>query len=135
MRAVWLMFAGAFLSLANIAAGWSWALVDADLRIGSSGRQGIDWSQASVWLGVPAAVTIVLMTAAIRRSMALLWVGAVAMAFLFVPCGGALLIDQAGMVDRAGLAPWGWAAHVIGMFLALPAVVMALWLSRRGNRH
>ncbi|SCG80143.1 Phage integrase family protein [Micromonospora echinaurantiaca] len=62
--------------------------------------------------------------------MALLWVGAVAMGLLVVPCGGALLIERAGMVDGAVLAPWGWAAQVIGMFLALPAVVLALWLQR-----
>jgi hypothetical protein len=128
------MFAGALLSLANIAAGWSWALLDADSRIGI-GPRGIDWSQASVWLGVPTAVTIVLMTAAIRRSRALMWVGAVAMGLLFVPCGGALLMQQAGMgPDGVGLAPWAVAAHLIGMFLALPAVVMALWLHQRDSR-
>jgi hypothetical protein len=134
MRAVWFMFAGAFLSLANIATGWSWALVDADLRIGSSGPQGIDWGQASVLLGVPAAVTVVLTAAATRRSRALLWVGAVAMGLLFIPCGGALLIDRARMLDGAGLAPWAWAAHLIGMFLALPAVIAALWVCQRDTR-
>lgn len=134
MRTAWFMFAGAFLSLANIAAGWSWALVDADLRSISSGPQGVDWGQVSVLLGVPAAVTIVLTAAAVRRSRALLWVGAVAMGLLFVPCGGALLIDRARMIDGAGLAPWAWVAHLIGMFLALPAVIMALWLYQRDTR-
>jgi hypothetical protein len=134
MRAVWFTYAGAFLSLSNIAAGWSWALFDAELRLGDSGPQGIDWVQASVWLGVPAAVTIVLMAAAICRSRALLWVGAVAMAMLFIPCGGALLIDRARVIDGAGLAPWGWAAHLIGMCLALPAVITALWLYQRDTR-
>ena len=134
MRAVWFMFAGAFLSLANIAAGWSWTLVDADLRSISSGPQGVDWGQASVWLGVPAAVTIVLTAAAIRRSRALLWVGAVAMGLLFIPCGGALLADRARMVDGAGLPPWAWAAHLIGMFLALPTVITALWLHQPDTR-
>ncbi|MEU7867118.1 hypothetical protein [Dactylosporangium sp. NPDC049140] len=134
MRAVWFMVAGAFLSLANIAAGWSWTLVDADLRSISSGPQGVDWGQASVWLGVPAAVTIVLTAAAIRRSRALLWVGAVAMGLLFIPCGGVLLADRAQMVDAAGLPPWAWAAHLIGMFLALPTVITALWLHQPGTR-
>ncbi|MEU9513283.1 hypothetical protein [Micromonospora sp. NPDC048169] len=36
------MSAGAFLSLANIAAGWGWVLVDADLRLMTSAPQGID---------------------------------------------------------------------------------------------
>ncbi|MET8353639.1 MULTISPECIES: hypothetical protein [unclassified Micromonospora] len=134
MRAVWFMWAGSFLSLANIAAGWSWALADADLRVGTSAPQGIDWSQASALLGVPAAVTVVLMTATIRRSLALLWVGAVAMGLLFIPCGWALLIDHAGM-DGASLAPWAWAAHLIAIFLALPTVVIAPWLHGRDTRH
>lgn len=129
------MFAGAFLSLANIAAGWSWALVDADLRIGSSGPQGVAWGQASALLGVPAAVTIVLTAAAIRRSSALLRVSAVAMGLLLIPCGGALFIDRARLIDGAGFAPWAWAAHLIGMFLALPAVITALWLLRRHPTH
>lgn len=134
MRAVWLMFAGALLSLANIAAGWSWVLVDADLHLASSGPQSFDWSPASVWVGVPAAVTLVLLVAAFRRSTALLWVGAVAMVLLLVPSGGTLLADQSGMIDGAGLAPWAWAAHLIGMFLALPAVVVALWLHGHDSR-
>ncbi|MEH1057379.1 hypothetical protein V6U89_19515 [Micromonospora sp. CPCC 206171] len=134
MRAVWLMEAGAILSLANVAAGWSWALADADLRIGTSAPPGIDWSQASVLLGVPATVTLVLVTAAVRRSMALLRVGAVAMGLLFIACGWALLIDHAGM-DGARLAPWAWAAHLIAMFLGLPTVLIALWLHHRDSRH
>lgn len=129
------MWAGAFLSLANIAAGWSWALIDADLRLMTSAPQGIDWSQASVLLGVPAAVSVVLMTAAIRRSMALLSVGAVVMGVLFIPCGGlALFIDHKGM-DGASLDSWALAAHLVGMFLALPTVVIAGWLHCRDSRH
>jgi hypothetical protein len=135
MRAVWFMVAGAFLSLANIAAGWSWALVDADSRNGYAGPQGIDWSWASVWLGVPTSVTIVLIAATVRRSRALLWVAAIVMGILFVPCGGVLLMHQAGKgPDGAGLAPWGLAAHLIGMFLALPTVVVALCLPQRSPR-
>ncbi|MBO4139699.1 hypothetical protein J5U46_05955 [Micromonospora tulbaghiae] len=133
MRAVWFMWAGAFLSLANVAAGWGWALVDADLRLMTSAPQGIDWSQTSVWLGVPAALSVVLMTAAIRRSMALLSVGAVMMGVLFVPCGAwALFINHKGM-DGANLDSWAVAAHLVGMFLALPVVVIAGWLHCRDS--
>ncbi|SIN32766.1 hypothetical protein SAMN04489832_5437 [Micromonospora cremea] len=85
-------------------------------------------------LGVPAAVTVVLTAAAVRRSLALLWAGAVAMGLLFIPCGWALLIDHAGM-DGTSLAPWAWAAHLIAMFLALPTVVIAPWLQGRDSRH
>jgi hypothetical protein len=129
------MFAGALLSLAFVAAGWSWVLVDADLRIATSGPQGPDWGQASVLLGVPAAVTIVLTAAAVRRSRGLLWVGTVALGLLSVPCGGALLVDRARMIDGAGLAPWAWAAHLAGMLLALPAAATALWLGRGGRQE
>ncbi|MFE9694778.1 hypothetical protein [Micromonospora sp. NPDC005806] len=134
VRAVWFMWTGAFLSLANIAAGWSWALADADLRVGTSAPQGIDWSQASVWLGVPAAVTVALTTAAIRRSTALLWAGAVAMGVLFIPCGWAALIDHAA-TDGASLDSWALAAHLVGIFLALPTVVTAGWLHCRDSRR
>jgi hypothetical protein len=90
----------------------------------------------SVWVGVPTAITIVLITATIRRSKALLWVAAIAMGILFVPCGGVLLMHQAGKgPDGAGLAPWGVAAHLIGMFLALPAVIVALCLPQGDSRH
>ncbi|MGC4894378.1 hypothetical protein [Micromonospora sp. DT31] len=135
MRAVSFLWAGAFLSLSNIAAGWSWALVDAELRLATDGPQGIDWSRAGVLLGVPIAVSVVLMTAAIRRSTALLWVGAAVMAVLLAPCGGlALFIDHEGM-DGSGLDSWAVASHLVGMFLALPAVVVAGWLRCRDNRH
>ncbi|MFG2084405.1 hypothetical protein ACGFI5_28930, partial [Micromonospora tulbaghiae] len=99
----------------------------------TSAPQGIDWSQTSVWLGVPAALSVVLMTAAIRRSMALLSVGAVMMGVLFVPCGAwALFINHKGM-DGANLDSWAVAAHLVGMFLALPVVVIAGWLHCRDS--
>ncbi|KOX05481.1 hypothetical protein ADK66_23210 [Micromonospora sp. NRRL B-16802] len=86
-------------------------------------------------LGVPASVTVVLMTAAIRRSMALLLVGAVVMGVLFIPCGGlAFFIDHEGM-DGASLDSWALVAHLVGMFLALPAAVIAGWLHCRDSRH
>lgn len=128
------MFAGAVLSLSNVASGLSWALVDADLRIGTSGPQGIDVGLASVLMGVPAAVTIVLTAAALRRSRSLLWMATVATGLLLFPCGGGLLVDEARMLDGAGLPAWAWATHLIGMFLVPPAVITALWLGRRDTR-
>ncbi|NUT33727.1 MAG: hypothetical protein HOV79_11695 [Hamadaea sp.] len=142
MRAVWFMCAGALLSAANIVAGWSWALADAEVRVGNSGPQGIDWSDAALPLGVATAVTIMLTVAAILRLRGhdvtpriLSWIAAITMGLLFFPCGLALIADSSGMIDGTSFDPWAWVAHLIGMFLALPVVVFAVWLDKPGGRY